>query len=98
MTSSPDQLPPALSSMWRLCKLGFRYEPRLMSIAFGLSLLAALPDALLALWLKFLGDGVLGGNTRLIYLSLFGLAASACGTWFLRTVSTRVQRRFRDRV
>ncbi len=98
MTSSPDELPPALSSMWRLCKLGFRYEPRLMSVAFGLSLLAALPDALLALWLKFLGDGVLGGDTRLIYLSLFGLAASACGTWFLRTISTRVQRRFRDRV
>ena len=46
MTSSADQMPPALSSMWRLCKLGFRYEPRLMSIAFGLSVLAALPDAL----------------------------------------------------
>ncbi|GIH05620.1 ABC transporter permease [Rhizocola hellebori] len=91
-------MPPALSSMWRLCKLGFRYEPRLMSIAFGLSVLAALPDALLALWLKFLGDGVIGGNDRLIYVSLFGLAASACGTWFLRTISTRVQRRFRDRV
>jgi ATP-binding cassette subfamily B protein len=98
MTSSADQMPPALSSMWRLCKLGFRYEPRLMSIAFGLSVLAALPDALLALWLKFLGDAVIGGNDRLIYISLFGLAASACGTWFLRTISARVQRRFRDRV
>ncbi|HCT80035.1 MAG TPA: multidrug ABC transporter ATP-binding protein, partial [Micromonosporaceae bacterium] len=91
-------MPPPWSSMWRLCKLGFRYEPRLMSVAFGLSLLAALPDALLALWLKFLGDGVLGGNTTLIYVSLIGLAASACGTWFLRTISDRVQRRFRDRV
>ena len=29
------------------------------SVAFGLSLLAALPDALLALWLKLLADGVL---------------------------------------
>src|SRR5262249_17800352 len=27
-----------------------------------------------------------------------GLAASAVATWFLRTVSTRVQRRFRDKV
>jgi ATP-binding cassette subfamily B protein len=98
MTSSADEMPPALSSMWRLCKLGFRYEPRLMSIAFALSVLAALPDALLALWLKFLGDAVIGGDDRLIYISLFGLAASACGTWFLRTISTRVQRRFRDRV
>ena len=46
-----DELPPALSSMWRLCKLGYRHEPRLMLVAFALSLLAALPDALLALWL-----------------------------------------------
>ncbi len=98
MTSSADQLPPALSSMWRLCKLGFRYEPKLMSVAFGLAVLAAVPDALLALWLKFLGDGVLSGDNRLIYLSLFGLAGSAVATWFLRTISTRVQRRFRDRV
>jgi ATP-binding cassette, subfamily B, bacterial len=100
MTSSdtPDPMPPALASMWRLCKLGFRFEPSLMGVAFAISLLAALPDALLALWLKFLGDGVLGGRPRLIYAAVFGLAFSACGTWFLRTVSTRVQRRFRDKV
>jgi len=98
MASTSDDMPPPLSSMWRLCKLGFRYEPRLMSVAFVLSLLAALPDALLALWLKFLGDGVLRGDNTLIYLAVFGLAVSTCGTWFLRTVSDRVQRRFRDRV
>ena len=44
MTSSPDpgELPPALSSMWRLCKLGYRHEPRLMLVAFVLSQLSAL--------------------------------------------------------
>ena len=31
-------------------------------VSFGLSLLAALPDALLALWLKLLADGVLGAR------------------------------------
>ena len=41
-----DELPPALRSMWRLCKLGYRHEPRLMFSAFVLSQLAALPDAL----------------------------------------------------
>ncbi len=93
-----DAMPRALPAMWRLCKLGFRFEPSLMGVAFALSLLAAVPDALLALWLKFLGDGVLDGDARLVYLSVLGLAASACATWFLRTISTRVQRRFRDRV
>ena len=49
MTSSRDDLPPGLSSMWRLVKLGYRAEPRLLVFAFGMVLFAALPDALLAL-------------------------------------------------
>ena len=59
MTSSPDDLPPGLSSMWRLCKLGYKHEPWLLVWAFVLALLAALPDALLALWLMLLGTGVI---------------------------------------
>jgi len=109
MTSSPekdgdrkarkgDDLPPALRSMWRLCKLGYRHEPRLMLAAFVLSQLAALPDALLALWLMLLGKGVLGHQPGLVYAAAVGLGVSAVATWFLRTVSTRVQRRFRDKV
>ena len=108
MTSSADArlapsaaiepLPPALSSMWRLCKLGYQHEPSLMLAAFLLALLSALPDALLALWLKLLGDGILGHRPRLVIAAALGLAVSATATWFLRTVSTRVQRRFRDKV
>ncbi len=95
---SLDQLPPAFSSMWRLCKLGYRHEPRMMLAAFALSQLAVLPDALLALWLKLLGQGVLGHQSALTYAAAIGLGASATATWFLGTVSTRVQRRFRDKI
>jgi ATP-binding cassette subfamily B protein len=98
MTSSPDALPPALSSMWRLCRLGYRHEPRLMAATFVLSQLAALPDALLALWLMLLGNGVLQHRPGLVRAAALGLGLSAAATWLLRTVSTRVQRRFRDRV
>jgi ATP-binding cassette, subfamily B, bacterial len=102
MTSSPekprDELPPALSSMWRLCKLGYQHEPGMMVAAFVLALLSALPDALLALWLKLLGDGVLLHRPRLLYSAAIGLGLSTTATWFLRTVSTRVQRRFRDKI
>ncbi len=93
-----DDLPPALSSMWRLVKLGYQQEPALMFVAFALSLLAALPDALLALWFKLLGEGVIQHHRATVRVALAGLALSAVATWFLRTVSTRVQRRFRDRV
>ena len=95
---TPDDLPPALSSMWRLCKLGYHREPRLMLAAFVLSQLAALPDALLALWLMLLGQGVLENRPGLVRAAAIGLGVSATATWFLRTVSTRVQRRFRDKV
>src|ERR1700742_111658 len=91
-------LPPALNSMWRLWKLGYRFEPRLMAVSFGLSQLAALPDALLALWLWLLGKGVLEHRTAWIEIAAVGLGVSTAATWFLRTISARVQRRFRDRV
>jgi ATP-binding cassette, subfamily B, bacterial len=94
----PDALPPALSSMWRLCKLGYQHEPRLLLASFLLALLSALPDALLALWLKLLGEGLLEHRNELVYTAAALLGLSAAATWFLRTVSTRVQRGFRDKV
>jgi ATP-binding cassette subfamily B protein len=97
-TGPLDVLPPALSSMWRLCKLGYRHEPRLMLAALGLSQLAALPDTLIAVWLKLLGDGVLGHRPGMVMIAAIALGASATGTWLLSTLSTRVQRRFRDKV
>src|SRR5947207_6084027 len=100
MTSSrkPDDLPPAGSSMWRLCRLGLRYEPSLMVWAFVLALVAAVPDALLALWFKLMADAIVAGDATKLRLTAIALGLSAAGTWFLRTVSTRVQRRFRDKV
>jgi ATP-binding cassette, subfamily B, bacterial len=93
-----DKLPPALSSMWRLCRLGFHYEPALMGTAFVLALVAALPDALLAVWFSLLGKGLLEHNAGLLRFAVVALAVSAVGTWLLQTVSTRMQRRFRDKV
>jgi ATP-binding cassette, subfamily B, bacterial len=93
-----DRLPPALTSMWRLVRLGYRNEPRLLTVSFVLALLAAVPDALMALWLALLGKGVVDHERTLVLVAALGLGGSATATWFLRVVSTRVQRRFRDRV
>src|SRR3989449_7148236 len=96
--SSTDDLPPALPAMWRALKRGYEPAPLLLSVAFGLSFLAALPDALLALWFKLLADGVLGGRRGLVTTAALGLGVSAAATWFLRVISDRTQRRFRDQV
>jgi ATP-binding cassette, subfamily B, bacterial len=93
-----DDLPPALPAMWRACKLGFRHEPSLMFWSFALTVLAALPDALLALWLALLASGVLEHDALKIEVAAVALAVSAAGTWLLRILSTRLSRRFRDRI
>lgn len=98
MTRSPDDLPPALPSLWRTLKLGYRAEPRLLLASFVMMLFTALPDALLALWLKLLADGVADGRRGPVLVAALGLGLSATGTWYLRVVFDRVQRRFRDRV
>lgn len=104
MTSSPDrrtirsELPPALASMWRLCRLGYRHEPGLLVAAFTLALVSALPDALLALWFKLIGEGAVDGDWPLVRVAAIALGVSVVATWFLQTISGRVQRRFRDKV
>ncbi|HVN00754.1 MAG TPA: ABC transporter ATP-binding protein [Caulobacteraceae bacterium] len=93
-----EPLPPTLASMWRLCKLGFRYERGLMALSLAMSQLASLPSALTALWLALLGAGVVQHEAPLALGAAAGMAVSAAANWFLMTVSTRVQRRFRDKV
>jgi len=97
-TAALDALPAPLPAMWRALKRGYVAEPALLSIAFALTLLAALPDALMALWLKLLADGLLDDQPNLVLLAAAGLGLSATLTWLLRVVSDRTQRRFRDRV
>ena len=91
-------MPAAMPAMWRALKRAYQAEPRLLPVAFGLSLLAALPDALLALWMLLLANGVLRHNRNLTIAAGAGLAVSAVATWFLKVISDRTQRRFRDRV
>jgi len=96
--SSTDDMPRALPAMWRALRRGYEAEPLLLSVSFGLALLAAVPDALIALLLKLLADGVLEGRSGLVQIAAVGLGLSASATWFLKVISDRTQRRFRDNV
>ena len=84
--------------MWRVLKLGYSHEPGMLLASFALSQLAALPDALAAIWLKMLGEALLRGDRRLLVIMALALGLTATATWFLVVLSTRVQRRFRDKV
>ncbi|MDY7101771.1 MAG: ABC transporter ATP-binding protein [Actinomycetota bacterium] len=92
----PD--PPAARALWTTIRIGYRAEPKLLLASLAMTVLTALPDALVALWLMFLADGVVDGDRTMIGVAAAGLALSATGTWYLRVLLDRVQRRFRDRV
>src|SRR5580704_9828254 len=93
-----DGMPKALPAMWRALVRAYHAEPRLLPVSFSLSMLSALPDALLALWMMLLANGVMRHNRNLAIWAGVGLAVSAVATWFLKVTSDRTQRRFRDRV
>ena len=96
--SSTDDMPAAPPAIWRALKRGYEAEPLLLSVAFGLSLSAALPDALVALLLKLIADGLLEGRCGVVLAAAVGLGVAAAATWFLRVISDRMLRRFRDKV
>jgi ATP-binding cassette subfamily B protein len=93
-----DEMPPALESLWRTLKLGYRAEPRLLSFSLLMTFVMALPDALIALWLALLASGVADHRRALVLGAALGLGASATLTWWLQIVFQRMQRGFRDRV
>ncbi len=95
---APVELPPSLPALWRTVKIGYRAEPRLLLVSFLMTVVTALPDALIALWLALLTSGVVDGNRSLVYLAGAGVAVSTVLMWLLSVVFGRVERRFRDRV
>jgi ATP-binding cassette subfamily B protein len=84
--------------LWRTFRLGYRAEPVLLLASLGTTLLMMLPDALLALWMKLLTDGVIDGDTTTIAVAAVGLGVSTTLTWYISVLNQRLQRRFRDRL
>lgn len=93
-----SQLPPTMPALWRTVMIGYRAEPKLLLVSFAMTVFTALPDALIALWLAILADGVLEGSSTKITWAAIGLGVSGVLTWFLSVLFERVERRFRDRV
>ncbi|MEU4181115.1 ABC transporter ATP-binding protein [Streptomyces sp. NPDC026589] len=97
MSSPAEQLPPAARSLGRSLRLGYRAEPRLIVVAGATTVAAALPDALFAVALASLVNGVVDRSQSNIAVAAFALAALATAGWLLDVVSERLNRRFTDR-
>ncbi|TML43730.1 MAG: ABC transporter ATP-binding protein [Actinobacteria bacterium] len=99
MSSSPEvEVPSGVATLWRSMQRAYRAEPALVVASLAMAILATIPDALFALWLKLLADGVIRHRRGLVLAAALGLAGSVAGGWVLRTAGGRVQRKFRMRV
>src|SRR3954468_2471238 len=94
----PGPMPRALPSMVRVVKLGYRAEPRLLVASLAMTVLQALPDVLVALWLALLTNGLVHHDHARLLVGAFGLAASATLMWALQVTLTRTVRRLGDRL
>jgi ATP-binding cassette, subfamily B, bacterial len=97
-SAGEPEMPGALVTMARTLRHAFRAEPRTAVLALLLSVLATVPGALLALWLKLIVSGVTGHHRTLVLAGAIGVASSSLAIWLLRLASSRVNRRFRMKV
>jgi ATP-binding cassette, subfamily B, bacterial len=100
-TAPLGALPNPWSSMWFLLRLAFRYQPSLVWVSLGVTVIAALPDALFALWLGMVARAMRteGSPDRtLLIVAGAGIAFSSVGGWLLRSAGDRLQTKFRMRL
>ncbi len=90
-------LPGAPAALWRAFKLAYRAEPRLLIVSFVLITGAMIPEALNALWLKLLADGMRESSSDLITTATIGFATCGVLGWLMRIVGDRVHFLFRER-
>jgi len=94
----PGPMPAAVPSMVRVVKLGYAAEPRLLIASLAMTLLQALPDVLVALWLALLTNGLVHHDQTRLLVGALGLAVSATLMWGLQVTLTRTIRRLGDRL
>jgi ATP-binding cassette, subfamily B, bacterial len=92
------RIPGPLVTMARTLRHAYRAEPAMAVLALILAVLAVVPGALLAVWLKLVVDGVTEDRHGLVIAGAIGVAASSIAIWLLRLASSRVTRRFRMKV
>ncbi|KOX30109.1 multidrug ABC transporter ATPase [Saccharothrix sp. NRRL B-16348] len=98
MSRHSDELPPALRSLWRSLKFGYRVEPKFLVLSCGLTICGVIPDVAVVFALKVLADGVARGDRTLAYTACLAVGALTVAIWLLSVGSGRAVQGFADRI
>ena len=88
-TRSDDDIPGMGTALWRSLKFAYRAEPRLLVLSFVLLTTSTVPDALVALWLKFLAQGVTEGRGSRVAFAAGAIAVTTIAGWLIRIIGHR---------
>jgi len=92
-----DRLPGSVESLWRSMRHGLQAEPMLLVVSGTTRLSAAATDALLAVGLAYLADGVVAHSSSDALIAAAVLALLVAGSWLLDVVGQRLNRRLTER-
>ncbi len=93
-----DDIPAMLPSLLNSLKFAFNAQPMLLIVSFALTIGGLLPEALAAVWLKLLLQGVIADDSGEIFRASMGLALTGGAGWLMRTVGGRFVAIFGDRI
>ena len=91
-------IPPMFPSLMHSLRFAYEAQPMLLLVSFVLTIGSLIPEALSALWLKVLLNGVTSGDSRGILRASMGLALTGGAGWLMRTVGGRFTAIFGDRI
>jgi len=92
-----DRLPGSVESLWRSMRHGLKAEPKLLVVSGATRLSAAAIDALFAVGLAYLAEGVVAHNQSDALIAAAVLALLVAGSWLLDVVGQRLNRRLTER-
>lgn len=96
-TTGVERLPGSIESLRRSLRHGLKAEPKLLVVSGAISLSAAAIDALFAVGLAFLAEGVVAQSRSETLIAATVLALLVAGNWLFNVVGQRLNRRLTER-
>jgi ATP-binding cassette subfamily B protein len=93
-----DDIPAMFPSLLNSLKFAFNAQPMLLVVSFVLTVGGLLPEALAAVWLRMLLQGVIADDSSRIFTASMGLALTGGAGWLMRTIGGRFIAIFGDRI